>query len=928
MSGILIGLLLGLTENTMSAPHPYIYQHLDREDGLASSIVLAILQDRDGYMWFGTDNGLQRYDGRQFLHYRYNLNNPNSLASDIVEALLQDDQGNLWIASPAQVTRYSPSGRTFTRIPIQTAARFTSGPRRWRLRQCQGTIILEAGNQQEQFVFAPNQKAFVLPQSAGGKIASCLRKVEAAPVPQPSVEPYVYLKDNRGTLWAASGQLWARAPGATNFDLIPQRDEFRHDLVFDQIYSISQNQEGTIWLGTNKGVYYFNPGKQRFFSVGSNTRNPAVVSGFLETAKGEIWAATLNQGIQVYDQEFSPLRNYASGGLQVWCLVEDRQHRVWAGASDGTLLLMEPGKSAIRHVTPPALAGQNIMKATVDASGQIWWGTHQGLLVRYDPETGQFKSFSLQKQAPSQTMGQIKRLLFGLDGTLWLATAQAGVLRVDPKTGKIMAHYSTASRPKGLLSNAVGEMIWYDDHTLAISTSLGIHFLNVQIGQITALTTANGLPSNTILNLVKTGKNLFFTTQFSLGRWNTQTKTVTGYGAQDGLVNESYAFNTGYTLKDGRILMGTLQGFYYFHPDSLNRSAALPKVAITGFKVFDKNLTLNKAETGKEGLHLAHNLNFFTVEFASLSYYDDAKIQYEYQLEGVDQTWRQAGRNRFASYTNLDGGDYLFKVRARRDDGATTPQVTTLRLVISDPFWKTWWFLGLVFLLVVLGLYGLYRLRINRLLGLQAVRTRIARDLHDDMGSTLSTITIFSDMANQQVLANPVLAQGYLQKISRYSHQMMTVMDDIVWSINPHNDLVQNLVSRMREVATEVLEAKDITFCLEADPAVNNLRLGLEARYDFFMIFKEAINNIAKYSHCRQVWMKVKLQENNLRLEIRDDGQGFDTAQASTGNGLLNMQKRAQNIRATLDISSAPGQGTTVSLTAPLSKTAFHPLPV
>lgn len=144
-------------------------------------------------------------------------------------------------------------------------------------------------------------------------------------------------------------------------------------------------------------------------------------------------------------------------------------------------------------------------------------------------------------------------------------------------------------------------------------------------------------------------------------------------------------------------------------------------------------------------------------------------------------------------------------------------------------------------------------------------------------------------------------------------------MDDIVWSINPHNDSLQNLTVRMREVATELLEAKNITFTIQTDPALNTTRLPLELRYDCFMIFKEALNNIAKYAHCTHVWIKLSLTANTLFLKIKDNGQGFDVQSANTGNGLLNMQKRAQNRKGQLQITSVIAQGTTIMLSVPLS---------
>lgn len=936
---VFLGLFCSRAGNVMSQPRSYVYQHLSREDGLASSIVLAIMQDRQGYMWFGSENGLQRYDGRQFLHYRFELNNPNSLASDVVEALLQDKHGGIWIASPSQVTRFSPEQNKFTRIPILDAAINRSLPQRWQLQECGGSMILISGAKKAPYLYDAKRNGFVPASATQGVSLSCTTKAFEPAEPLPGTEPYVYLQDKQGTIWAAGERLWNRREGRTAFELVPDSKDLRHGLRYNQIYSIAQNREGTIWLGTDKGVYFFNPEKQRFFHVSSTGGSEKkagesfVVTGFLETKAGEVLVASMNKGIQVYDRDLRLRRSYAlsrSGKqLQAWCLVEDKNKQVWAGASDGTLLLLKNNTAPVACLSPLALAGHVVVKAAIDAAGKIWWGTNTGLLVQHDPEKNTFKPYALQALLPAQEPGQIQRLLFGTDGSLWVATSRAGVLQLDAQTGKVLAHYTTATRPAGLLSNAVGEIAWYDKQTLLISTNFGLSFLDIISKKVKTLTTADGLPSNTILNVVKVSeRHLYLTSQASLSRWNTQTNSSTSYGFRDGLIDEAYAFNTGYQLRDGRILLGTLQGFYYFHPDSLEKSPVPPNVLITGFRVFDKAIPFNNANQEDQAISLAYHQNFFTIEFAALDYYNEAQISYEYQLEGVDEAWRPGGHNRFASYTNLDGGNYRFKVRARRDDGASSAEVTTLALHIANPFWKTGWFWTLVVLALAGMMYSLYKFRINRLLALQQVRTRIARDLHDDMGSTLSTITIFSDMANQQVLANPALAQGYLNKISRYSHDMMATMDDIVWSINPQNDSLQNLISRMRELATELLEAKGTAFTIQADAALNTLRLPLESRYDCFMIYKEALNNLAKYSGCQQVRIKINLEHQRLQLEIIDDGQGFDVQAGNIGNGLQNMQKRASNMKGHLEILSAKGQGTTVCLTIPIPNMKFKPAEV
>jgi len=220
--------------------------------------------------------------------------------------------------------------------------------------------------------------------------------------------------------------------------------------------------------------------------------------------------------------------------------------------------------------------------------------------------------------------------------------------------------------------------------------------------------------------------------------------------------------------------------------------------------------------------------------------------------------------------------------------------------------------------LVALLIYEIHELRVNKLLAVETLRSRVARDLHDDMGSTLSTINILSSMASSKISEDTLKTNEYLVKISEYSERMMDAMDDIVWSIKPSNDSMQKIIARMREFATNVLEAKEIDFEFSIVEEVYDVKLNMEARRDFFLIFKEAINNAAKYSDADNVFIQLIMQNKRLVLFVKDDGAGFDIAEAD-GNGLGNMKKRADNINGIVTIKSFKGKGTTVRLVIPVA---------
>jgi signal transduction histidine kinase len=208
----------------------------------------------------------------------------------------------------------------------------------------------------------------------------------------------------------------------------------------------------------------------------------------------------------------------------------------------------------------------------------------------------------------------------------------------------------------------------------------------------------------------------------------------------------------------------------------------------------------------------------------------------------------------------------------------------------------------------------IYRMNLNRILAVVKLRSRLARDLHDDMGSTLSTINILSSMAKSKLGTDPAKTSEYISKISENSQRMMESMDDIVWSIKPQNDSMEKLIARMREFANQVLESKDIVFSMEVEERILGIKLSMDARRDLFLIFKEGINNAAKYSGATRVFIAFGLDEQLFTMKIRDYGRGFDTENIDDGNGLENMKKRASNLGGMLEIKSQLGQGTELVL--------------
>jgi two-component sensor histidine kinase len=343
-----------------------------------------------------------------------------------------------------------------------------------------------------------------------------------------------------------------------------------------------------------------------------------------------------------------------------------------------------------------------------------------------------------------------------------------------------------------------------------------------------------------------------------------------------------------------------------------------PPVYITNLKIFNNTVYPHDADSIlKQPVELTRQItlsyyqNDILLEFAGLNYFHPEKNQYQYKLEPYNKEWLTTDASkRVANYTNLNPGKYVFKVRASNNDGVWNLQETSLAIIITPPFWQTWWFRTMIALAVVGLVYGVYRYRLQQVMRLQNIRNRIASDLHDDIGSTLNSISVYSEVAKN----DPDKKEYSLNMIGESSRKVIDAMSDIVWTINPENDSFENIILRMRSLAYNLLRAKDIEFSFKADETLHHLKLSLEKRRNFYLIFKEALNNLIKYSKAKRVQISLLHHSSTITLLIRDDGLGFDATKKYNGNGLTNIKKRAKEINAELTIESGENTGTSLQL--------------
>lgn len=451
----------------------------------------------------------------------------------------------------------------------------------------------------------------------------------------------------------------------------------------------------------------------------------------------------------------------------------------------------------------------------------------------------------------------------------------------------------------------------YSDHSIWITTDGdGLLQTDERFHKFTQYTTKDGLPSMNISPIMSDYRgHLWLLSQGGIVDFQPLNKQMTIYDQKDGIRNLSYNWCL-FQDEDGNIAIGDMGCLHFLNPFATVKNSTPPKTLITGVKILDKDYPVNS----NQPLKLKYDQNYFSFEYVGLNYTQPSINKYEYKLEGLDKQWIDAGSRRYVSYAGLKEGTYVFKVKSCNNEGIWNNDAAMMTLTIAPPFWHEWWFYSLVVILIASIIYTIYMMRINQWKIKYQLRTKIARDLHDDIGSTLSGINIFTKMALQKIKTDQKTSTELLQKISDRSEKTMDALSDIVWSINTKNDTMDNVLTKMREYLSEMLESRGIRYDFDVDESIRHLHPGMELRKEIYLVFKEAIHNACKYAQCDHVDISLQRRKDKCILTIQDNGKGFNINNDPPGNGIHNMRQRAEKMNATISIDSGINKGTKITL--------------
>ncbi|HET8737980.1 MAG TPA: two-component regulator propeller domain-containing protein [Pricia sp.] len=999
--------------------YTYFFNRYAVSDGLNTNKVNCVWQDDKGFLWIGTEVGIQRFDGGKFVTFFGNRSD-RMLPHLGVEQILGAENGKLWLVQGSQIGLFDPFTFQYDGIPIRTRDALPPRNEVKLFKDSRGEVFLcaskygllrydrakkiftdtdvsvrvprdwgvnglfEDPGTGEYFVFG--DKGLALFDSGTGELFYEGNNPQHIPFFDPGTLPNAtgFQKARDGTWWATywdfdrteqgsvvlhydpgqgkmvsdtlgsrsgvdyafleqlletrNGQLWIGGDNSLltyESDLDGFRQQIKampseSDIRASDIRHLFEDREGNIWSSTENGLYVVNPDLRDVYNlmVIDGLKRESAVNALLETQDKENWIGTWGNGLLFYDARFERINgnpyteiskaDFESYG-KVWDLCQhSTSGRIWAASQGGTLAVFDPDtKKALHWLRPPAFKGSTVRQVKEDKNGDLWFGTQGGHLVkRKSNDSVSNASFKLLHNFNTI----INRLYFDRQGRLWVGTHKQGVYVIEPDSGTILSHFDEEFSDRfSVPDNSITDIQQYNDSIFFLGSET-LNILNIRTRKVRRVTAYEGLNGSKVSQMmIDNGGVLWMITNNGLGSYNYENDMIGSYNNLHGIMYGERTNAAKCRMHNGEIWFGGGDVVFGFAPETLKQTEIPPNVTLTDLKLFNRFIPLDSVLAQKR-IRFEHHQNSFTFYFSALNFNQRHKLQYYYRIPGINREWARAERDLAANYTTLPPGKYTFEVKSRNLQGLESPSVTAVHFAILPPFYGTWWFIALLSLILLSLAYLIYRLRVNRLLAVERLRHKVARDLHDDMGSTLSTINILSAMAKSKMAGDSVASSNYLTKIAENSQRMMEAMDDIVWSIKPNNDSMQRVVARMREYATGMLEAKDIGFEFKVDECINTLKLDMEARRDLFLIFKEAINNTAKYSRCATVIADIHCEGKGLYMGIRDNGAGFDVEHADTGNGLENMRKRAQTLRGQLHIGSSPEKGTEITLRMPLKK--------
>ena len=892
-------LWIGLEGNGLLRWKEQSLLHHSRTNGLGGNFVRALCEGKDGSMWIATRGGLTRYRAGKFHTYTREA----GLAGTLVEALCEDAAGNLWVGTSEGLNCFKDGAVTATLTTKDGLP---------------GNSVTSLCADRKGNLWIGTSEGLVL--RSGGKVQTVYNEANGL------TERFIrtLYEDRHGNLWigtygglyrVVSGEPYGTGPASLGKCVAQLNAE---GAAYDRVMSICEDREGSIWVGSRDGLSrlrirpFAGLGKQQGLSQNS-------VTSVCEDASGALWVTTWRGGLNRLKDGM--LYSYsATNGLATDLLLSlgpGHDGSVWIGADHAGGLYRFKDEVFTHFAARDGLTNVAIQVIYEDRLTNLWIGTTKTLTLLKE---GKFINFTPRDGLAGEG---VKAILEDHEGNLWVGTSGGLSCR---KKGRFV-NFSTRN---GLSHNSITSLYEDGNTNLWIGTAGG-GLNRLRGGRFTAYTTRQGLFSDDILEILEDNagclwiscpNGVFRAEKKSLDDFDAETVgsiSCATFGKDEGMVGvqcTGAAKPAGWKGRDGRLWFTTIKGLAVTEPNITSNDRP-PPVVIESIVADKRKLTLGARTAegdkktpvaGSSALNVSSSpvrippgRGELEIHYTALSFQAPEKNRFKYKLEGADAEWVDAGSRRVAYYNKVYPGSYRFQVLACNNDGVWNGTGAFVRIVLVPHVWQTWWFLclGLAAGVCVVGGCAAYwtrkmsRRRLARLEqqhALEQERARIARDIHDDLGSSLTHISMLSELAEADK-ANPKEVETHVRKIAASARETVRSLDEIVWAVSPENDTWNSLAEYLSEYANEFFAVTNVRCRLEMPLDLPPYPLPSEVRHGLFLVIKEALNNSLKHARASEVRIRVAEQGSGVEIVITDDGRGFEldqTRAVSGGHGLQN----------------------------------------
>lgn len=922
------------------------------KDGLSSNTVTSILKDRYGFMWFGTEDGLDKFDGTNFKIYRYRPNDTSSLQTNEILSLHEDQAGNLWVAtSGGSLSLYDRKKDAFINFPAGEKPGLIANSvvmdvcsdfqgRIW-VAHYSGVNIVDPKTKKASDVVLANNKVLTIkgPVSCiyedrkhlmwigtanglfqynpASKSAKEFLHSDQDPLSLSGNFVRAVTEDNDGNIWVGTdGGVSMLKKGTTQFvnygagkepsrslsspiifsigidgerlwiatetalDILNTKTGFVerhtsdhrnvHSLTARSIRCIYIDKQGTCWLGTNgggvnkydKNLNLFNFAKSDVFD--KNGLNSPVVSSFEEDKNGNVFVGTEGgNGLSLFNrktklfQHFNlhSIREKPDNNIVVLALAKNKNDQLLVGTYGDGIFVLDPASGSHRQVIQGGgisdLNSNFIFCIKPDHNGNLWVGTNGDGLNVLNKEYKVIARYTPNPKLPNDKLlplnGYIRDVVEDRLGNIWIATHGGGMAVLSPSTGKFTVYHTRNS----LLPNDKVLTLHEDrlGNIWAGTFGNGVAMLNPKTNKFTCFSESNGLQNNTVYKILEDHNGLIWvSTNKAISSIDINGKKINNYGYHNGVQNNNFVGGAGLALSSGELFFGGLEGFNYFNPAYLKRTTNLPPVLLTDLRISNQSVSPSPGGPIEENISIAKEINLdykqnFALSFVGLNYTSPEQNQYAYKLEGFDKDWNYVGHTTTASYTNLDPGVYVFRIKASNNDGIWNNDGVSIKIYVHPPFWRTT-FAYVIYACLIIGLLLYIRYRSikklkksflleqeqkeeERIRELDRLKIKFLTNLSHEFRTPISLILGPVDTLLTQQNEK---THGQLQMIKRNAKRLLNLV----------NQLLDFRKMEEQELKLQELEGELVSFIKETSDSFKDL----SERKKIYFVFESSIDQL------------------------------------------------------------------------------------